>query len=279
MPIRLLVTDFDDTLWPWVTIWHDPFVAMMRVVHTATGIPWVELERDARAVFRRHGTSEYPRVLEEMACLQGQVGELLHPAQVADALAAHRAVRASVLRPFPGVAGALAEVERRGIRVVGYTESLWSYSRDRLVDTGLVREVRRVYSPLDLVISDRSLGAEPIEGLEHRPTPHGLGKPNPEVLRAILADHEVAPSECVYVGDSLAKDIQMAQEVGVYDAFAGYSQQRDPAQVQQLYRVSHWSEADLAREGELRQRGAVVPSFTLKDGFADVLAVIDAVGG
>ena len=50
--------------------------------------------------------------------------------------------------------------------------------------------------------------------------PSGLRKPSPGVLDFVVSALGVDYEACIYVGDSLAKDVLMAQRAGIFDCWA-----------------------------------------------------------
>jgi hypothetical protein len=76
------------------------------------------------------------------------------------------------------------------------------------------------------------------------------------------------------VGDSLVKDVAMAQAASVVDVFARYGDVRSRPGYALLRRVTHWSPAMLARSEALREAD-VHPTHVLADGFAELLALVD----
>lgn len=113
----------------------------------------------------------------------------------------------------------------------------------------------------------------------HENTPRGEVKPNPKLLLHILDSVSADPSQSLYVGDSLTKDISMAQAANVRDVYAEYG----PAHLNQhreryelLRRVTHWTDAEVAEEIELSKHKAN-PSYTLKETFAEILTLFEFV--
>jgi phosphoglycolate phosphatase len=104
----------------------------------------------------------------------------------------------------------------------------------------------------------------------HRHTREGAWKPDASVLRDILADVGAEPAEAVYVGDSLVKDVVMAQAAGVVDVFARYGDVRSRPGYDLLRRVTHWTPAMMARSEGIREAD-VRPTHVLRDGFAELL--------
>jgi HAD superfamily hydrolase (TIGR01509 family) len=97
--------------------------------------------------------------------------------------------------PYPGVAGLLAELRRRGLPlgiVTGKSRAAWE-----------ITAARCALGPFAPVVTDEDVR---------------LPKPDPQGLRIALAALGAAPADCIYVGDSLA-DLGAAHAAGV--AFAG----------------------------------------------------------
>lgn len=279
MPTKsVLVTDLDNTLWDWVAIWHEPFSAMLRELVRTSGLAQDVLERDIRLVHQRHGTSEYAFLIEELPCLQHK-----HPGQnlkqvYEGAIAAFRERRDQVLQPYETVIATLETLRGTGALVIGYTESLAYYTNYRLRKTGIDRLLTVLYSP-----PDHALPAPPSQlrkyepehyqlRTDHRHTPPGELKPNPKLLADILQSVDASPEDAVYVGDSLMKDIAMAQSAGVLDAHAAYGAAQHTEAYEQLRRVTHWSDDDVAKEKATLGAPAHAPTITLQTQLAELLA-------
>ena len=109
----------------------------------------------------------------------------------------HATVRRAMLAalqfaPYPDAAPALAELRRRGLKLV--VASNWDYSLPRWLDRAGLWEL------LDGAASSAVVG-EP--------------KPSPAVFRAALELAGAAPHEALHVGDSPANDVEGARAAGV----------------------------------------------------------------
>lgn len=71
-------------------------------------------------------------------------------------------------------------------------------------------------------------------------------------------------TDVVYVGDSLMKDVAMAQHVGVLDVHAAYGVVQHRPEYDLLRRVSHWTAEDVAREQQIAADSDVTPSVTVR---------------
>jgi phosphoglycolate phosphatase len=279
----LLITDLDNTLWDWFEMWYESFAALLAGLSAASGIPASELEPEIRKVHQRRGTTEY-------SWLIGEVPSLVEAAAGADlntfydeALHAQSSARLKHTSLYPGVMETLEELRRRGVMIAAYTESVAFWTEWRIKKTGLDGVIDRLYSAPDHDhpdgVSLETLRSMPEDqyGLKvtvHEHVPAGTLKPNVRVLRSILDDCGRNATEAVYVGDSLMKDVAMAQGAGVLDLHAKYGEPQWRPEYGLLQRVTHWPGSHVDREQDLGKTEEIVPSVVLAE-FAEVLTVFD----
>lgn len=278
--VTTVVVDLDNTLWDWVSIWHATFRAQLDKLVELSGLPESVLTAEIRAVHQRHGTSEYAFLIEELPSLKARhPGEDL-AARYAPAIEAFRRVRRQALRLYPGVLDSLLELRARGVRLVAYTESQAFHTTYRIRQLGLDGVLDYIYSPPDHdlppgldagAMRKHDRGFQELRTTHHRHTPKGELKPNADLLLSILEEVGARRDRSVYVGDSLMKDITMAQDAGVRDVYARYGNVRESAAYELLQAVTHWTDVDVERERAIVARNAVVPTYTLDDGLAQLL--------
>jgi phosphoglycolate phosphatase len=247
------------------------------------------LESEIRKVHQAHGTSEYSNLLNELPSLQMRSGNKVPIEIFDDAVHALNSKRKSATRLYPGVRDTLLQLRQRGITIVAYTESIAYWTAWRIKHTKLDGIIDALYSAPDhdlpngtsfedLRRPEYRLG----EGYEldktiHRHIPKREVKPNPEILIDILSDLRYEIHEALYVGDSLMKDVAMAQAAGVLDAHAKYGEAQHVAEYDLLRRVSHWPDAVVEKEKELMTQPDIVPTITLQRGFGEILQYFDRV--
>ena len=276
----VLITDLDNTLFDWVDVWHASFSGMLHEIARISGIKIQDLLPEIKKVHRKHGTSEYAFLIEELDCLKakfpdGNLLEIFSPA-----IDAYREERREHLKLYDGVKDTLVELKKRGVLIVGYTESKAFYSNYRMRKLELDGLIDYLYSPPDHKIPG-SLNRQDIRKYsedtyefnytEHRFTPEHELKPSVDVLNSIIADLAVSPNECVYIGDSLMKDIAMAKAVGVLDVHAEYGKAQDREAYELLKEVTHWTDADVAREKAILEGKTVEPSIVLRTSMSEIL--------
>lgn len=248
-----LITDFDNTLYDWFLVWNKSFSAMLFELEKISGIDREVLFPEIRAIHQKYHTSEYAFLIEEMPSLRKAYPNDDLISVFDDAIHAYRSARKSSLQLYPGVKDTLTELRSRGVLIVLYTESLAFYTNFRIRRLGLDDLIDFIYSPPDHALPSAASGSlnsedSRLQHAKHRFIPAGVIKPNPEVLLDIVHEIGRSPEETVYLGDSLMKDVAMAQDAGIVDILAEYGGVQHLTEYELLQRVSHWSETDVQRE-------------------------------
>ena len=278
--VTLLVTDLDNTLWDWFAAWHASFRPMLQHLSQLSGVPQDTLERETRVVHQARRTSEYSYLLNELPSLQRLHAEGTDLLKVYDdAVHILNSNRKRHTRLYPTVLESLRKIRHRGVPIAAYTESVayWTEWRIRHLELDGVLDV--LYSspdhdfPEGVAVSDLRTRPAAEYGLKrtaHRHVPLGITKPNADVLQTILHHYKRTPEEAVYIGDSLIKDVAMAQQAGVLDVHARYGVADARPEYELLRRVSHWPDNVIAEERRVSTEPSVRPTYAV-DHFEDLL--------
>jgi phosphoglycolate phosphatase len=277
--------DLDNTVYDWVAYFAPALRGMCRKLSEMTGIASDTFLEELKAVFKRHGTVEYSFALQELPCLiarnPGVTGvELVAKYRSAIDVFQHR--RRLLLRPYPGVREGLALLHEGRYVVVGVTDGRRFQAENRLRQLHL----DRVFDALCCVPDHAVPDAETVAAIRREREdyyksqlrtvillPHGLRKPSPDVLDFVVGSLEADRDACLYVGDSLARDIAMAQRAGIYDCWAAYGAKVSSLDFGLLVRVTDWPEsAVLEAINPSPARLGVFPSFTARS-FEDVVGI------
>lgn len=280
---KLLVCDLDDTLYDWVGYFVRSFYAMADKVVEITGCDREVLLDDFRRVHRRHHNSEHP-----FSLLETKTVRLLFPGRSIDQIAAEldpafhafNSERKRALHLYDGVREGLDMLTRAGVVLVAHTESKLHGVVDRLTRLNLTHYFSRIYCRKrsnsirpDPRRSNKWLETFPMEKVIE--LSHHQRKPDPTVLREILSDEGISKESAAYVGDSLARDILMAREAGVFAIWAKYGATHVAADYARLVRVSHWTAEDVKREKRSRERAAGIrPDWIAEQSFLEVVAAV-----
>lgn len=277
----VLITDLDNTLFDWVEMWYQSFSAMFQKIIEKTGLDEDELKSEIRDVHQKHGTSEYAFLLEEVPSLVRFANGKSVTEVFQDAIYAYRIARKRSLVLYPSVKETLQFLRNSDCFVVGYTESMAFYTGYRVRKLGLDGVIQYLFSPEDHDLpqnmSREEIRRYPAERYNfeqtiHKHTPKGELKPNPDILREIVQTVGSSKGECVYVGDSLHKDIAMAKDAGVDHAWAAYGRAQERPEYQLLRDVTHWTDEDVQRERDIKQRD-VKPQHTLHYHFGEITKI------
>jgi len=254
---RVLLTDVDNTLYDWVGFYVPAFRAMVVALSERTGIDVPTLMADYAAVYQRHGSVEYTFALGQLETLKR-----LHPTLTSkertdtywDVVAMFQDVRRRTLRPYPGVRTMLARLREAGVPIYAVTESSDFTTSARLRQMGLDPFFSAIYAspdheaPPDAPLED--VRRHPVGGylstLPRRALPRGLRKPASRILETVLEDLGIEPSDAVYLGDSLHRDITLARRVGVPSIWARYGTLVDPNDTRTLLKITPWSRGEIA---------------------------------
>jgi FMN phosphatase YigB (HAD superfamily) len=281
--IRLLITDLDNTLYDWVTYFAKSFDAMTKALVPLVDVDMATILDEFKALHQYYGNSEQPFVVFELPSVRRRFGSLstlemlraLNPA-----LHAFNHTRKQVLRLYESVDDTLRELRRRSVVVVGHTEAIAVNAHYRLRQLEIADCFQRLYALEGHVHPHPDPGREaelsPPDGLL-RVVPKSERKPNPELLQHICDQEGCRPSEALYIGDSLTRDISMAKAAGLTAVWARYGTEYDHGLWRILVRITHWTDEDVRREEELKRDFArVEPDYTI-DSFGRLLS-LDGIG-
>ena len=273
--IRLLITDLDNTIYDWLAAFVPAFYAMVGEASRILGESEDRILDELQSVHVRHHDSEHPFALLETDVValhfpfasQAEIRTALDPA-----FHAFNSMRKQNLHLYRGVLPVLEALAKRDVPVVGYTDARVISSLFRLTRLDVRKFFSTLYAPGHLT---KEVGEEIVKDEFVRILPPRDRKPNPQTLLDICASYGVTPNEAVYVGDSLSRDVFMANEAGVHSAWAKYGGSPDPELWAKLVRVTHWTNADIEADRALRERTRSVRPQVELNHFDDLLTLFD----
>ena len=281
----LIVTDLDDTVYDWLGFYIPSFWAMLQEVARISGLPEDELVPAFRRVHQRHGTTEYAFSIEELDVLPPvRTPHDLHERleRFGPAIRAFRESRKDLLRPYPGVRDTLESLVAAKVPIVAYSDSMIEYVSRRLRQLDVDQYFAAIYAPEDHGIPAnlpeallRKKAPEEVRArTDHRAIPEGRRKPDPEILTTIARDLGCPISRTVYVGDSLSRDVRMAQDAGAIDVWARYGAHKAGQDLELLKRITYWKEQHMeTAEGAVASPSQSTPGFVI-DAFSDLLDIV-----
>ena len=292
MPIRLVVTDMDGTLYSWIDFIVPAVESMVTAVCEATGFPRIKVVQSLKQVYERYESNEYPFALQESSIFKefpefGSFDKLIiEPARIA-----FTGARRKYLQPYRGVVPTLEALKERKIPVVALTDAPRNPVEQRVRHMQLDHHLDAIYSLPGFTFPEapggEKLVAPDILRKEERGAyrvacklvelPRDAEKPNPRGLLDICRDFAVDPKDVLLIGDSVRKDIAVAREVGALDCWAEYGtyvslEYRERLDIISAPAITRRHASSVFEAGHKK---ALEPTHTLSN-FAQVLGIIDA---
>ncbi|WP_243406074.1 HAD-IA family hydrolase [Sphingosinicella sp. YJ22] len=180
--------------------------------------------------------------------------------------------KSNALIAYPGVHEALGVLLENGVRVIGHTEARPLAVKDRAKRLNLEPYFDRIYCRER---AEAHIGGDfgSTEAFTLVELSHHQQKPSPSVLREICEREDIDPSRALYVGDSLFKDVSMANAAGVDVAWAQYGTVSQQDLYPKLVAISHWRDEEIIRAKEFsRNKASARPDFVLDKSFFDILS-------
>jgi phosphoglycolate phosphatase len=237
MPVRLVVTDMDGTLYSWIDYIVPAVESMVDAVGEATGFPRLKVVQSLKAVYSKYESNEYPFALQESSLYAefpefGSFDKLvIEPARMAFAEA-----RRKYLKPYKTVVETLIALKERKIPVVALTDAPRNPAEQRAKRMELDKHLTALYTLPGFTFpagaEGEKLVAPDILAKEEKGAyraacpvvelPREFEKPKTDGLLQICKAYDVDPRQVLVIGDSMKKDIAMAREVGAIDCWAEY---------------------------------------------------------
>ncbi len=283
---RALLFDMDNTLYDWLSYFGPSFRGMCAELSKLTGSSYNRLYDEFKVVFTRHRTVEYSWAIQELPSVQGS-----HPALAGselvrlhfDAVQVFQQRRRTFLRLYPEVREGLEILRNLGVQLYAVTDARRFHAVQRLRQLKLID----LLDGICCIADHADPGSEELSSIRRFDgdvysakvryefiLPVGLRKPSPEVLNSLLSEIGVATEDAIYVGDSLVKDIQMAQQAGVYDCWAQYGTSFSPIDMHTLIRVTDWPAALVSEILSATPESLGIRPSVTATSFRDVVEVV-----
>jgi FMN phosphatase YigB (HAD superfamily) len=230
--LRAVVTDLDNTLYPWVDYIVPSLEAMVDSLVATTSLPRIRIVQSLKAVYAKYQSNEYPFAIQESEIFAPYEADfdsfnalVLDPAR-----RAFKAARDRYLVPYPGVKETLAAIRARGLKLVALTDAPRNAATLRLKTLKLDGHFDAIYTlpgyPLpdhvDPEIRRREAAGHYASRAPVIELPAEHEKPSPAGLARVLADLALEGSSVLYVGDNVKKDMPVAEANGALGVWAEY---------------------------------------------------------
>lgn len=281
-----LLTDIDNTLHNWIDVYVPSFLSMLELVRNVTKQDEDSLLLEFRDVYRRHGSNEYPYVIQELPSVRklSLTGKELREVLIDPGRLAFAKTRKKLRKLYPGVKETLEWLRGKGLIIVALSDAPKFDTERRLELFGIDHLFDGILCTQDYPPPENSPYIDPQIYVRHNTGQYktripyskvlssGRNKRTGEAIAEVIKDFVFDPSHVVVVGDSLAGDVAPARELGATDVWAKYGREAHPENLKLLYSITHRTEQEI--QAEKATEGTVCPSHTIES-FSELRKIVD----
>lgn len=274
--INFVITDLDDTIWDWLEMWYNSFNPYLERIVAETGINVDLLKSDFKKLHQKYGTTEISFAYKELESIAQDFYHLFENSSetIKSILHEYNSNKKNHLKMYDGVLDTLQYIKSKGSKIVAFTESNVFFTKYRIKHLLLDGIIDVIYSPEGNDIPSSVSKYYDDDYWEPEITiikqlPKDTRKPNAAILETIIKDFNASKEKSIYIGDKLDRDILMAQQAEITSVHASYGHQIDGVKYNLLVDVTHWTNEDVIREQQFKNKKIkvkdadyVIKSFT-----------------
>lgn len=285
--IKLLITDLDDTIWNWVSMWYNSFSPYFTDIKEISGIKEDVLINSFKKLHQKYHSSEVSFEYNELDGLKKEDKKNIEQKKDKNSRSIihnYYYNKKHNLNLYPNVLSTLLTIKNKKTLIVGFTESNSFFTQYRIKTLNIDGLFDSIYTPEDVGIPKKvkrfyEKGYWDLKDTKIRILPKKTKKPNPKILSDIAKDYMVPLNEIIYIGDKLDRDIYMAKSANITNIHVAYRNNINIDAYNLLRRVTHWTKSEVEREIEFIKNvnnKNIEPDYTIKD-FKDLLNLFNFV--
>lgn len=270
--VNFLITDLDDTVWDWLSMWYESFAPYLQRIVKETNVDIDIIKADFKKLHQKYGTTEMSFVYKELSSIDSSFHPLFESTNSERKSIIHEyySNKKNHLKAYQGVVETLKFIKSRGTKIIAFTESNVFFTKYRIKHLGLDGIIDCIYTPEghDLPLSVNKYYEDDFWDPKItviNTLPSNTRKPNAEILEAILRDFKAQKEFAIYIGDKLDRDVYMAQQANLTSVYASYGHIINSEKYKLLVDVTHWTDDDVLREQDFKNRELHIkaPDYTI----------------
>jgi len=254
---KLLITDLDNTLYNLIDYFGPSFRGMVHALSRKTKIQEEVLLVDFKKVFLKRESLEYGFSVQELDAFKSfSAEEKLSLIKLAKG--AFKRGRDKYLKPYANVKDTLDWLTQHSVIIVGVSNAPFYNAQIRLKQLHLDKYFYGLAAREDLYLPDdeysqdinRKISVNKYESKriqkKWKLTKKQM-KPNIYAYKKVMEDLEISPENTYVIGDSIAKDIQPAIEIGAKGIFAKYGEKNEKKNLDTVLSMTNWSKSEIEK--------------------------------
>ncbi len=294
---KLIILDIDNTVFDWVTYYVKCMESLFKKINSLTQIPEDVLAAEAKEVFAKQGSIEYPFLIQELPSVAkfygNNISKMLREA-VEQGRQVFKDTASNYLKPYPSVIATFETIKEQfpEYPIAALTDAPRYVAMWKLNKLGILHYFSSLYGlsdpkiPIDPKTEQVKVDAKILtKHLKHssfdfkgriRTLPEDYEKPGTKGLKTVLMDYEMEThsTDVLWVGDNLKKDIGLGKELGIISVWAEYGTHIEDKVKKQLLTFS--PEINIHKNVALdpASHSSPEPDVVLSD-FSEILPVIE----
>lgn len=268
---KCLITDFDNTLFDWFDNWYQAFNGALEYIYSK--VPTLNKEvllNDIKNIHLKHHTTEYLNVFYEIGKSSKYKNIPNFYEICSDATVLREKLKVQNLHLFSNVLDTFKILKEHSYKLIIFTESEAFSTATRVKELNLDGIIDYIYAPPAKNFGDINLQTTQLISFEKQ----AHYKPEKKNLEKIVNDLHLKRENCYYLGDSLIKDIKMAQNAKIIDIYAKYGENyKNRPEYELLKKVTFWTEA-LVKEEEKIDIENIKPTYILENSISEILDIL-----
>ncbi len=269
---KCLITDFDNTLFDWFDNWYQAFNGALEYIYSQ--VPTLNKEvllNDIKNIHLKHHTTEYLNVFYEIG-KSSKYKDISNFYKICkDATYLREKLKVQNLHLFGNVIDTLKFLKEHSYKLIIFTESEAFSTATRVKELNLDGIIDYIYAPPAKNFGDINLQTTQLISFDKQ----AHYKPEKKNLEKIINDLHLKRENCYYLGDSLIKDIKMAQNAKIIDFYAKYGENyKNRPEYELLKKVTFWTEA-LVKEEEKIDVENIKPTYILENSISEILDILN----
>lgn len=260
---KLLILDLDNTLYDWMEAYTESIMAQIAFISNETKIDRESIQSSFKRVFKKYGSVEVPYAVyeldmwEKVSINNSRLKELQE-----SSCSLFMLTLKQTLKLYPTVLETLKWAKSNNITIVGLSDAFSYWINERLKILGIIGYFDQVFATKDDIIQ--------IENFHYHEkicsVSANANKPNPDIIDRIKKSYKIDTQSIFIVGDSIDKDIKLAQETGIHGVWAKYGTNHKKGYGTYLSKLTPWTKG-------AHNKVSIKPHYTISS-FDEIIKII-----